>query len=191
MCQNGTARWEGPPGAKARGHAIGFLSARQSALLQPPNASTTEGRAVPYACPRSLEAAVRLRAETDNVDYADMLTEAALGPGVTTEFCAWLREADLPDPEDVIASAQTWEPYAGRADRTLAVLLGVVGAVVANVSTSRYAAAAHVLVSAAKAGHAGVALVCGRYLMQSDQIVLLEEPCAIGELERLVDADLR
>lgn len=191
MAQPGTRRWEGGAGAQARGHVVGFLSSRQSLLLSAPAAATTEGRAVPYPCPRSWEAAVRLRAETDVPDIADALTEAAVGPGAATEFGAWLREADLPHPESVLADPAGWQPYAGRADRTLAVVLGVVGAVCQQVSTSRYAAAVRVLVSTAREGQAGVALVGGRHLLAHPDLLYLPEPPELGELEALVDSDLR
>jgi len=190
MKQPGTPRWEGSAGAQARGQAIGYLTARQTALLQEPVAATADGRAVPYACPRSWEAAVRLRAETDDAVIADVLTEGALGPGVTTEFVTWLQEADLPDPESVLREPSKWQPYSGRADRTLAVLLSVVGSTTASITQDRYAGAVTCLVSAARAGQAGVALVAGRSLMQDKRIGLMQEPEELRELQRLVDADL-
>jgi hypothetical protein len=145
---------------------------------------------MPYACPRSWEAAVRLRAEVDSEELADMLTEGAIGPGVTSEFASWRREADLPDPEDVITAPEQWEPCQGRADRTLAVLLSVVGAVTGKPTDQRYRASAVCLVSAAQSGQAGVALVAGRHLMQNKDIQAMKEPRELGELEKLIDADL-
>ncbi len=49
-----------------------------------------------------------------------------VGKAGATEFCTWLEEAGLPDPEDVLKNPKSWTPTKDREDVMYAVLGGVV-----------------------------------------------------------------
>ena len=180
--------WGGPAGSKARALVAGFLQRRPSAIIAAPAEATRAGQAVPYPCPRSWEAATRLLAAQDDEETRDLLLSAALGPGVSAELSTWLRESDLPDPEAVLRAPESWQPDRARADRTIATLLAVAGAVAERPTQQRYEGAVAVAVRAADAGQSGVAVVALRVLVSSPRIrdASLRAPVALARFGQVL-----
>lgn len=89
-----------------------------------------------FSTPRTMECASRLYATTVCAGRTDLqmaLLMGAIGEGVATQFLAWVRDADLPDPEDLIKSPTSWKPDPKRPDVTFTVLNSVA---IAAVETS-------------------------------------------------------
>ena len=64
-----------------------------------------------------------------------------------TEFSTWLRELDLPNPEDLLVKPQLFtEPAEGMAHRTYAVLSSVIAALRSNLTDERWIQAWAVLI---------------------------------------------
>ena len=88
----------------------------------------------------------------------------SVGEGPASEILAWLDAADLPDPELVLADPAVLD-LPMRGDRLLAILGGVVGCVARQLEEDRWQAGWAVLDAAASAGHADVAAVTARSLL--------------------------
>lgn len=117
----------GPSWARSQGFFAGFHQKTKGRLLQklPPEGSKDRGRAFPT--PRTWEAAALTAATCMTLASAiphseelmlDFIT-ALVGSGAATEFITWLREANLPNPEDVLTNG--WTPDRLRIDRNYAV----------------------------------------------------------------------
>lgn len=112
---------------RVKGLFAGFIKRFPDALNEDPDKQA--GRFPPaYTTPRTLEAAMRLyttcRAVRDQDAEAPLL-QAAIGQPNSTKFLAWVRESDLPDPEDLLKDPASWKPDPNRPDATFAVLNGV------------------------------------------------------------------
>lgn len=121
---------------KARALAAGFVRARPALLDELGAARDRKARAAvlarkPHAfgCPRKHEHAARLIAAC--IEAGDALPDAlpliagAIGEPAAIEYCAWLRSADLPDPETLLADPVLFAPDAKRPDITFAILASV------------------------------------------------------------------
>jgi hypothetical protein len=80
-----------------------------------------------FLTPRTLEYAVRAVTTCrilghDAADQAELVT-ACTGPGTGNKWAAWIRESNLPHPEDVLKNG--WKPDTVRLDRTMAVYAGL------------------------------------------------------------------
>ena len=136
--------------ARARALVAGFIRARPHLLLQIPKEGSQQGLAWPS--PRSWDMASRvLAAFALDLDDAIEVIQGAVGEGAGLEFYAWAREADLPDPEEVLASPGKVK-IPERGDLLFALLSGVVAAVVGRPTEERWEAGWEVLARAA--GHA-------------------------------------
>jgi hypothetical protein len=78
------------------------------------------------------------------------LVTGAVGEGPGFEFLAWLENADLPDPESVLADPGGFE-LPTRSDRAFAVLTGVVAVAVSKDDPAAWRAAWRVVARAAEA----------------------------------------
>lgn len=116
---------------KARALATGFVRARP-ALLAEEMGKVSARQPLAYASPRSHEAAARIvgAALAAGHDIGDLLPliAGALGEPVAIEYCAWLRSADLPDPEAVLANPASWTPDMRKPDVIFATLAAVAAA---------------------------------------------------------------
>jgi hypothetical protein len=105
----------------------GFLRHYRANLWEDP--VKVQGRfPMAYCTPRTMEAAVRLYAtclHLGALDRAEVLLSGTIGEPVAVKFLAWVREADLPDPEELLAKPEKWVPDANRDDRTFAVLTAI------------------------------------------------------------------
>jgi hypothetical protein len=59
-----------------------------------------------------------------------------VGDAASAELVAWARDADLPDPEEVLSRPESWKVDISRQDRVWATLAGVYGAVMGKLDTA-------------------------------------------------------
>jgi hypothetical protein len=135
-------KWEKEWGqAKALGAA--FTRSHPSALHE--DVSKVLGRNPPaFATPRTWECALRLLASCracGRMEFYPQLAQGVLGPAIALEheggkgaWLVWLKDNDLPDPEDLLENPDALEHDPKRPDRTFATLLAVVEAGLATVN---------------------------------------------------------
>ena len=122
------------PWSRARGVVAGFIRRRPELLhKQPALGDPALSKAWPSR--RSWEMATRAKASAevhglDDVTSEEMLA-AFVGVAAAAEFAAYEREADLPDPEELLDGKATWGHNPRRLDLTMAVL-GACAALVQN-----------------------------------------------------------
>jgi hypothetical protein len=126
--------------AVTRAWVAGFLTVRPMLALEVPDDAAAAGRAWPS--PRSWEMAARLHgaalaAGTDEL-VISLLVRGCVGAGAGVEFLTWLQEADLPDPEAVLADPELFV-LPERGDRAYAALTSVAAAVAADPTPDRWA----------------------------------------------------
>lgn len=156
--------WTDGRGAKARSLVGAFVGHRRPELLLAlPADPVSAGRAWPS--PRSWEMATRVLAEAISPegavpgDLAATLVASAVGPAAAGELLAWIREADLPDPEELLAHPEAWIPSSTRPDRVWATLAAVATRVLgeARPSKGRWLSAWKLAERAAEMGQGGIA----------------------------------
>lgn len=119
-----TAAWP-QAWARARGLVAGFIRAKPANLhAQPASGSPEASKAWPSH--RSWEAATRAlaSAQVHGMSEADgdMFAAAFVGSGCLGELITYRKDADLPDPQQLLDGKITWKPDTKRLDRTFAVL---------------------------------------------------------------------
>lgn len=123
----------------ARSWIAGFLTVRSELAVAVPDQAVTAGRAWPS--PRSWDMAARLlaAAQSCGADEAigSLLVRGCVGPGPGAEFLTWLVEADLPDPEAVLADPESFV-LPERGDRAYAALSSIAAAVAYHPGDGRW-----------------------------------------------------
>jgi MoxR-like ATPase len=123
----------------ARGWVAGFLTVRPPLALAVPDDASGAGRAWPS--PRSWDLAARLQAAAERAAVSDealsLLIRGCVGAGPGVEYLTWLAEADLPDPEAVLADPDSFE-LPERGDRAYAALTSIAAAVAADATEDRW-----------------------------------------------------
>ena len=134
----------------AAGLVGGFLSVRQSLVIQPPIERALAGRAWPS--PRTWEMLARLLAAAFAVECSletkRNLVIGCVGDGAGLEFLNWVQELDLPDPEAALIDPDS-VVFPQRGDRLYAALSAVAGAVASDPTPDRWLAGWRVLEKAA------------------------------------------
>ena len=127
--------------SKAKSLAIAYLKIKPSELMEDP--SQDEARfPQAYASPRTWDTAIRLYASciaTDRLDLALPLVNGCIGSAIGTMWLSWINENDLPNPEDLLADPDSYEPDTRRPDAVFATMNGVALAVAD--SKGKYSAA--------------------------------------------------
>lgn len=123
----------------ARSWVGGFLRVRPTLAIEVPDDPATAGKAWPS--PRSWDMAATLLAAARAAGSDDLvrslLVRGAVGQGPGIELLTWLVEADLPDPEEVLADPESFV-LPERGDRAFAALSSVASAVAANPTIERW-----------------------------------------------------
>ncbi len=135
----------------ARAAVAAFLEVRPALVLQVPSSAASASRGWPS--PRSWEAVARVLAGCEvgraSEEARAVLVTGAVGEGPGLEFLSWLENADLPDPEVVLADPDSFE-LPERSDRAFAVLTGVAAVAVARGEIESWDAAWRVVAKAAR-----------------------------------------
>jgi hypothetical protein len=122
-----------------RGRIAGFMTVRPALVLDVPDDAARAGRAWPS--PRTWDMVARLMAagEAAGVDEltTSLLIRGCVGQGPGVEYITWLAEADLPDPEAVLADPESFV-LPERGDRAYAALSSVAAAVAADPGGGRW-----------------------------------------------------
>jgi hypothetical protein len=128
-------RWVGT----TRSWVGGFIRVRPTLAVEVPEDAATAGRAWPS--PRSWDMAARLLGVSQAAGGDDLvrslLVRGAVGQGPGIELLTWLAEADLPDPELVLADPDSFV-LPERGDRAYAALSSVAAAVASNPTVERW-----------------------------------------------------
>lgn len=145
-----------PDARPERASVAAYIHAHPAALLRLPGTETERGAAWPS--PRSWDAAARLMAALPaGPDRLEALA-CAVGAAAAAEYAAWIRQADLPDPEDVLAGRA---PVPVRADARHAALLAVAAAVLGRLTAPRWARAWEILGAVAAEGRDSAVIAAG------------------------------
>jgi hypothetical protein len=127
--------------AVMRSWIAGFITVRPTLVVALPGDAAAAGRAWPS--PRTWEMAARLQAAAESAGaddlVASLLVRGCVGAGAGIEYLTWLAEADLPDPEAVLADPDRFV-LPERGDRAYAALSSVAAAVAANPGDGRWEA---------------------------------------------------
>jgi AAA domain (dynein-related subfamily) len=122
-----------------RSWIAGFITVRPMLAIAVPDDAAGGGRAWPS--PRTWDMAARLQAAAESAGTGELATSllirGCVGAGAGVEFVTWLAEADLPDPEAVLARPESFMLPA-RGDRAYAALSSVAAAVAANPTPDRW-----------------------------------------------------
>jgi MoxR-like ATPase len=122
-----------------RSWIAGFITVRPMLVVAVPAEAAAAGRAWPS--PRTWDMAARLQAAADAAGAAplatSLLVRGCVGAGPGVEFLTWLAEADLPDPEAVLADPDGFV-LPDRGDRAYAALSSVAAAVAADPTDGRW-----------------------------------------------------
>jgi hypothetical protein len=173
---------------RVRSTLAGFLRSRSALLYALPDDVSTTGRAWPS--PRSWDAAARLWMEAEcgsaSEDVTLTLIAGCVGPGAARELLTWQREADLPDPEEILANPSKFR-LPDRGDRQFAVLSALAAAVEANCTKERWEAAFEIVQKAVSQGSADVAAVAARALAKNVPPGVTALPAAVGSLAPVLD----
>ena len=144
----------------ARAAVAAFLHVRPTLVLQIPSVAALASRGWPS--PRSWEAVAVLLAACEasmaSEDARSALVMGAVGEGAALEFLSWLANADLPDPEEVLADPDSFV-LPERSDRAFAALTAVASLAVSKGDDEHWTAAWRVVAKAADAAPDVAALV--------------------------------
>lgn len=130
----------------ATGLVLGYLRANRSNYQTKPVAGARA-----FATNRTWEKSMHLLAACRAVGYGTeervpaMLLDGTVGHGPATGLLTWLRTQDLPDPEDVLKQATTYDFTGLRGDQVFTILGSVISAVLSNNTPDRWAAGWDVL----------------------------------------------
>lgn len=123
----------------ARSWIAGFMTVRPMLTIAVPDDAAGAGRAWPS--PRTWDMVARLQSAGAAASISELaislLIRGCVGAGPGLEYLTWLAEADLPDPEAVLADPESFT-LPERGDRAYAALSSVAAAVAADPSGDRW-----------------------------------------------------
>ncbi len=141
---------DNPNWSKAKALGAAFVRSHPAVLCE--DLTKVTGREPPaYATPRSWESALRLLAQCMKENAMEVypgLAQGVLGPAVALEgvggadgaWLVWLKNNDLPDPEELLKDPELFDHDPKRPDRTFATLLAVAEAGLATVNGKKLTA---------------------------------------------------
>ena len=159
-----------PPSDRRRSYQralqTAFLARRQGWLCKVPDDDTAASAGWPS--PRTWEWTAECFAIADHAGASQsvfaLIAEALLGAAAATEYMAYIRDLDLPDPEALIADPDSFV-LPSRDDQKFACLDAVAVAVISNCTAKRWKAAFTVCIRAAERGSPDIAAAAARTLV--------------------------
>jgi hypothetical protein len=155
---------------RAAAFVSAFIRRRPELLEKAPDDPVSAGRAWPST--RTWEFLRKLHgvAIALGLDAEDSRTLLAgcVGDGPALEYAAYVIDADLPDPEELLKDPESYTPPKGRVDRTVAAITAVAGAIEREFTDDRWKAAWKILhrcmgADQADAGMVGADLLIGAW----------------------------
>lgn len=144
----------------------GFVSAKPGSLRRNRDTYSPETDGFGFPSPRAWKEALRLFGWAKACDAGSAVIETLMvgtvGRSAAIEFIHFAMQADLPDPEDVLADPASYTPDSKRGDLVYAVCAGLVGAVARHNTPERWVACGDVLGRVAQAGCSDIAFVYAR-----------------------------
>ena len=145
-------------------------------------------------CPRTWSAARTFAAYADYYelghDVLSLLIEGCVGHAAAQKFLTYIRELDLPDPEEVLRNPMG-VTLPNRGDQIFAIIRSVVVAVVTRNNVERYEAAWQFAVRLKDEGHGGAAALAVPDLARNMPKGMGKMPKVVGEfLPLLKDAGI-
>jgi hypothetical protein len=115
-------------------------------------------------------------AVANNIDDALGGVAGCIGAGTSLELAQFLRQLDLPDPEDLLKNPSSFDikKYKGRGDQTFAILSSIHAAITFKNDPKRYQAAWNIVGAIADAGLPDVGACWARPFSR-----LLPKGCAV------------
>lgn len=183
------ADWAKDHLAASRSLVGSYIRSRGAGVLHNQPADENEaGKAWPS--PRTWDMAATLHAACTAAQVPEAMSltlmSGCVGPGATTEYLTWLRELDLPNPEDLLRDPGSLRVPA-RADQAFAVLASVVTATVDRLTPARWDAAWQVLMAAYNQRHADISAVAAKGLLKNRlRVPGLELPANMKQITPLL-----
>ncbi|NIZ91410.1 AAA family ATPase [Kineococcus rubinsiae] len=161
-----------------------FLGSKPELVTRLPSSSEEAGRAFPT--PRSWDMAARLLAHAQaagaNGTVVTLLVAGTVGVAAAGTFLAYVRDLDLPDPEELLRDPDAWVVDPRRTDKTYAVAASVWSATAANNTVERWTACGRVLAKIADARSADIAFSYGRRWAQDRPTGAMPTPDVVASL---------
>jgi hypothetical protein len=127
--------------SKARALVAGFIRTRPTKLLEVPQDETKRGQAWPS--PRTWDFASRQIAAVtmsgSNLTEAVPYVADCVGDGIAVELMAWCKEANLPDPRDLLAEPDKFK-VPERMDVTFAIMSALTAVVISDLTVPNWKA---------------------------------------------------
>ncbi len=137
----------------------GFISKMPQMLYQFPSDPTQMGKAWPSN--RSWDMAIRVMAACQSANISDeimySLIAGCIGEAAAISLSSYLREMNLPDPEQLLANPNSLVLPTNRHDVIQAILMSVVSSVLRNMTIERYRQGLKVLCKGANDGVVDIA----------------------------------
>ena len=181
------------PWSRARGNVAGFINRRPELLhKQPKPGDPALHKAWPSR--RSWEFATRAMASAEVHGLDDVTTDefvsAFIGVSAAAEFAAYVRESDLPDPEELLDGKASWKHDTRRLDLTMAVL-SACAALVQNKDAPKRAARAAALwtiIAPICKEDADVVVPAGRVLCKAKLANFPEAKAVLAKIQPMLKA---
>lgn len=172
---------------RARTLIVGFLSRRRDLVAAVP--TDPESQSGAWASKRTWELCSRLMAGESSHERILAAAAATVGTAIAAELCAYLREADIPDPEDILRDPEA-VPVPERGDVLFAALSATVAAALGRPDKDRVKAVWTYFRRVAEAGHTDV---CGPFLRRmvtegGKFFSPLSDPSLIAPFRRVMEA---
>jgi len=161
-----------------------FLGSKPELVTRLPSSSEEAGRAFPT--PRSWDMAARLLAHAQaagaNSTVVTLLVAGTVGVAAAGTFLAYVRDLDLPDPEDLLRDPDAYVVDPRRTDKTYAVAASVWSATAARNTVERWTACGRILAKIADARSADIAFSYGRRWAQDRPSGAMPTPEVVASL---------
>jgi hypothetical protein len=153
--------------AVARASVAAFIRSRPVLLDAFPTDPAASGRAWPSRRTWTMTADVLALLESDDTEAAHLAACGLVGEGAAVEYLTWRRQADLPDPANVVADPRSVAWRSLDPSRAWAILAGVVAYSTGRGTVEAWRAGWGPLAVAAELGKGDVAAACARTLLQA------------------------
>jgi len=153
--------------AIARANVAAFIRCRPALLDAFPDNPTGSGRAWPSRRTWTMTADVLALLDDQDSEAAHLAACGLVGEGAAVEYLTWRREADLPDPAEVVANPTSVAWRSLDPSRVWAVLAGVVGYSTGKGTVESWREGWGPLAVAAEQGKGDVAAACARTLLMA------------------------